>query len=539
MADAIGDPTIERVTLVKAVRVGFTTLLTSAIGSFVANDPAPIMALLPTEADCRDYVVSDIEPIFSATPAISGMLSGESAEAGRDTMLSRRFPGGSLKIVASKAPRNLRRHNVRALFIDEADAMPPGPEGSPILLAERRTLSFPDRKLVMGSTPIDTATSNVLPAYELSDKRVYEVPCPDCGHFHEIKWGDIQWPPGKPAEAYYVCPECGSCVDERHKHSMVENGRWRATAPDVIGHAGFRLNALVSPLANASWGKLAAEFLTAKSDTENLRVFINTILAEGTGDDDSGALDETALHARAERFGIGSIPAEVMYLTMGVDVQDDRLEAATLGHDRDGGVLVLDHSVIYGSPGESETWRELDALLTARHRHPLGGTIGIDAAGIDSGDGDWTSVVYDFCGPRRHRRVMAVKGAGGSRAIIAKSKAAGLTAPLWIVGVDVLKTGLMDRLTRGTSIRFSDSLPLVWFEQLCSERKVVRYYRGQPKAAWERIKGREAEALDSVVYGIAARSVVPSNFDTRAAELRLEPTAAPRPRIVESNYLQR
>ncbi|WP_240484773.1 phage terminase large subunit family protein, partial [Pseudoponticoccus marisrubri] len=58
-------------TLVKPVRVGFTTLLTGALASYVANEPAPILALLPTEADCRDYTVSDLEPIFEATPAWS------------------------------------------------------------------------------------------------------------------------------------------------------------------------------------------------------------------------------------------------------------------------------------------------------------------------------------------------------------------------------------------------------------------------------------------------------------------------------------
>src|SRR2546425_12514432 len=62
IADAIGDPTLERVTVVKPVRVGFTMLLTGAIASYVANDPSPILCLLPTESDCRDYVVSEIEP---------------------------------------------------------------------------------------------------------------------------------------------------------------------------------------------------------------------------------------------------------------------------------------------------------------------------------------------------------------------------------------------------------------------------------------------------------------------------------------------
>jgi hypothetical protein len=60
--------------------------------------------LLPTESDARDYVVSDIEPIFAASPTLRGTLT-EDGE--RNTLLSRRFTGGSLKIVAAKAPRTL------------------------------------------------------------------------------------------------------------------------------------------------------------------------------------------------------------------------------------------------------------------------------------------------------------------------------------------------------------------------------------------------------------------------------------------------
>jgi phage terminase large subunit GpA-like protein len=70
IADAISDPEIERITMVKAARLGFTTLLSGAVGAYVANEPAPIMCLLPTDADCRDYMVSDIEPIFAASPAL-------------------------------------------------------------------------------------------------------------------------------------------------------------------------------------------------------------------------------------------------------------------------------------------------------------------------------------------------------------------------------------------------------------------------------------------------------------------------------------
>jgi phage terminase large subunit GpA-like protein len=53
IADAIGDGELERVTIVKCVRIGFTTLLTATIGHFCSNDPCPVLVLQPTESDCR------------------------------------------------------------------------------------------------------------------------------------------------------------------------------------------------------------------------------------------------------------------------------------------------------------------------------------------------------------------------------------------------------------------------------------------------------------------------------------------------------
>jgi phage terminase large subunit GpA-like protein len=45
IADAISDPKIERVTLLKASRIGFTALTIGAIGAYVVNEPASILVL--------------------------------------------------------------------------------------------------------------------------------------------------------------------------------------------------------------------------------------------------------------------------------------------------------------------------------------------------------------------------------------------------------------------------------------------------------------------------------------------------------------
>lgn len=222
-------------------------------------------------------------------------------------LLSRRVPGGSLKVVAAKAARNLRRYNVRLLFIDEADGMEATAEGSPIVLAERRTLSFPDRKIVLGSTPVHEDTSHVLRAYAQSDQRIFEVPCPECGTFSEITWDAITWDEGAPESAGWRCPHCAAEIEERHKPGMVEDGRWRALRPEVQGHAGFRMNALVSLHANASWAKLAAEFIGAKDDPTTLQTFVNTILGPFTLPPTRRQHELTESHLHSGGAGRGSL----------------------------------------------------------------------------------------------------------------------------------------------------------------------------------------------------------------------------------------
>jgi phage terminase large subunit GpA-like protein len=535
IADAISDPRIERVTIVKPVRVGFSTLLTGALASYVANEPSPILLLLPTEADCRDYMVSDVEPIFEATPALSGLLSAEADDTGRNTLLSRRFAGGSLKIVAAKAPRNLRRHNVRVLLMDEVDGMETTAEGSPLILAEKRTLSFANRKIILGSTPTIEETSNVLRSYRLSDQRIFEVPCPECEAFTEIQWGHIEWEPDKPETAAFRCPHCESLVSERHKPAMVAEGVWRITRPEIKGHAGFRLNALVSGLANASWAKLAAEFIAAKGQPDTLQVFVNTILAQGWREAAEEA-DSGELESRAEDFGLGTFPPEVLFVTAGCDVQHDRLEISFIGHTRDA-ALVLGHSIIWGSPGDDSTWAELDDLLKSTWQHPRGGTLRLDACVIDSGDGTWTQRVYDFCKPRFGRKVLAGKGAAGTRPPLTRSSAKG--TPIFIIGVDGLKSQILQRLTRGNTIRFSKDLPTAYYEQVAAERQVIRYVRGAPVRRFERIPGRRAEALDCLVYGLAAGYALALNMDRREEELSSPAAPIKQQAVIKSAWLNR
>src|SRR5262249_33780236 len=153
--------------------------------------------------------------------------------------------------------------------------------------------------------------------------------------------------------------------------------------------------------------------------------------------------------------------------------------------------LVLGHVVLWGSPSEDATWGELEALLRTRWRHPGGGRLGVDACLIDSGFR--TDAVYRFAFPRAGRRVFAAKGQAGTRPIVEPSSKLKGGGRLMLVGVDVVKSALYDRLARGRALRFAHRLTPAYFEQLASERRIVRYARGQPVRRWERKPGAQAE----------------------------------------------
>ncbi len=241
--------------------------------------------------------------------------------------------------------------------------------------------------------------------------------------------------------------------------------------------------------------------------------------------------------------GAGSLPVpkEALALTAGCDVQHDRLEITLVGWGQDGTAFVLGHRVIWGQWDKEDTWAELDALLHQRFPHARGGRIGIEAMAVDAGDGATMHRVTAFCGPRLRRKVLAIKGAAGNRPLIERAGSKTKTgARLWIVGVDTAKTQIFSKLAHDGAIRLSADLPPVWHEQVASERAVVRYRRGQPVRSFERIPGKRAEALDCLVYAIAARQILNPDWDTRAVDLASDtPPPERKPPVLKSNWMQR
>jgi phage terminase large subunit GpA-like protein len=255
IAAAMVDPAVERLTIQKSARIGYSTLLSSLIAYHLTEKPAPVLVVLPAQLDCRNYVI-DIESIFDTSPALQGKLPtpATAGRASRNTLLFRRGAGGaSLRLVSATAPRNLRAITAKVLLIDECDALLDTAEGAAIALAEARTLSFRDRRIVCGGTPLMQDSSYVAKGLAESDMRIFEICCPLCAAWFEITWPCIQWPEGRPEEAHCVCPGCGGMILEESKPGLVRGGRWRALQVGAPGPGFPHCRAPYRPPSGGNW----------------------------------------------------------------------------------------------------------------------------------------------------------------------------------------------------------------------------------------------------------------------------------------------
>ncbi|MEM7222999.1 MAG: phage terminase large subunit family protein [Pseudomonadota bacterium] len=511
---------VERVVFQKGVQIGATEAGNNWLGFVIHKAPGPILSVMPTVEMAKRTSKQRIAPMIEETPVLDALVENPRRRDSGNTVLSKEFPGGVLIMTGANSAVGLRSMPARYLFLDEVDGYPADAdgEGDPIELAVQRTRTFARRKIFLVSTPTITGLSRIEAAFEESDQRRLHLPCPDCGHMQVLQWANVQWPKDQPEEAAYACDGCGVLIPHAKKQWMLERGQWRAEAEGDGLTAGFHLSSLYSPPGWYSWAQAAKDFLAAKDYPERLKSWVNLCLAE-TWSERGDAPDWQRLFDRAEDWQLGRVPLGGLYLTAGVDVQKDRLEAEVVAWGPNMESWSVDYRIIAGNPYEAEVWAELSQLLDAPFQHEAGGILKIGRLAIDSGF--CTSQVYSWARRQSARQVMAVKGNPKSSVVLGSPSpvtvnAAGrkvASGKVWPIGVNILKGELYGRLRLERPDDGGAFPPGFchfpqhgeeYFKQLTAEQLVTtKNKRGYPVREWVKTRPQN-EALDCRVYAMAA-----------------------------------
>lgn len=555
--DAITDPRVTHVSVMKSARVGYTKIVNAAIGYHMQHAPCPILVVQPTVDDAKGYSKEEIAPMLRDCPSLAKIVFEDSEDAGGpreggNTILHKRFPGGVLSMVGANSGAGFRRISRKVVVFDEVDAYPAsaGSDGDPIRLGTKRSEFYHDRKIIAGSTPLIAGHSRIEELFHQGDERRFYVPCPSCGHFDyfgftERESGEGHWmqfDPKAPEDAHFVCSKNGCVIEHKHKRDMVTRGEWRATKP-FNGHASFHIWAAYSFSPNATWADLAREFLEAKAGgVEQLKTFINTALGE-TWQERGEAPDWQRLFLRREQYEIGTVPDGVKFLTAGVDVQKDRWVYEVVGWGADRESWSIDSGVVPGNTADENMWSRLDELLARTYYDAAGVAYVVGMLAVDSGYN--TQIVYSWGRRYPLSRVMAVKGSATQRALVGAPSPVDVTISgrkmrggykVWPIGVAVAKSEIYgylridpptaDGAEYAPGFCHFPQYGEDYFKQLTAEHLVSTTNKrtGFTVQEWQLIPGRENHQLDARVYARAAAGVL--GLD-RIPRTRARPVVAP------------
>ncbi len=543
--EALDDPNVFEIVGRKSAQVAWTSgVMGNAIGKWIDLDPSPILILFPKAEAAKQYVAEKLEPMISATKRLRKKIDLRSRKK-QQRQDFKRFPGGFLKMVGSNSPASVKSTPVPRVAIEEPDDcnLNLRGQGDSIKLAKERLKTFRRSKIIIGGTPTIKGLSAIDAELELSDKRVGLVPCHGCGQAHALSFDHLHcdedghyfhevYGKRRPETAYYACPHCGEIWDDHQKNANLADPRcrWESTA-EFRGIAGYIINELYATFHGSRFEvlmekKLQAEHAARQGNIGPMIAFTNSSMGESYEyKSDAPKTDE--LEKRAEPYAELTAPKGVLLVTVGVDVQGDRLAVLFTGWGRGEESWRLYWGELPGNPIDPHdpVWTELDKMIATPIPTESGAQIAVSAVSIDSSDGNTSDAVYTYVRDRQRFNIMAIKGASidsRDREIFTKpaqsadtsqdnTKASKYGLRVFIVGTHKAKTLIDGRMKlKGSGpgrMHWYSEIRSDYYEQVTNE-VLAPHPRNPSKMVWQKKAGRRNEALDCEVYALhAARSL--------------------------------
>jgi phage terminase large subunit GpA-like protein len=515
---------INRVVLVFPIQYGKTAVMLNGLFYTMVHDQCPVMVVLPDDLTKDAWILQKFNPMVEESQALRDALTSTASRDSANQRAFKDFKGGQLFIEHGKTATRLALRTVKRIFVDEIDKfageLTTGED--PLELIKGRASAFPTTYLhcFIGSPGLK-GISRLDALYLESDQRRFHVPCPHCDVLQPLEWKGLHWPDGR---VFYACRENGCVIEERHKTQMLARGVWIAGNPGAKTR-GYHLNALYYSIGmGPSWPDLVDMWIKAQSDPAKLQVFVQERLAESWEDPSMRAVKHNLLVDRAEPYLLRIAPHGVLWITVGVDTQDNRLAVHIVGWGRNLKAWTIDYIELPGDPAEEAVWIALTDLLNRPIEHESGFAMPISAVAIDM-MGHRTEAVKHYVRRRLVRRPMCIFGATNNNApALGKAKLVDVTwkgqtdkraLQIYPVGTVAIKHHLYSRIGADADtkkvgdevvpktavdrfIHLSDQLAPQFFAGLVSETY------NAAKNRFEKRTGVRNEPLDTWVYAYAA-----------------------------------
>lgn len=539
--DQFINPDCRRVTLMWGAQIGKTTAALAMQGYAIAQRPRSQMMLQPSQGDLGTWLETKFNPLVAASENIGRLIAKARGREGVNNQRMKSYPGGFIMFAWAGSSRTMRGRSAPFIVCDETDGYNTTDEGSPVSLIWQRAATFgDDRFLVEISTPTLKKASHIEAAFEAGDQRYFYVCCPDCGEKQILVWGNVTWSGRKstelhdaekdlhdehrPETAAYCCEHCGLLWSDGQRVQSIRNAEeqgagWIASKP-FKGHASYHAWEAYSTFRRLE--DIVQDYLD-KLKIDDLQAFANVSLAR-TYEIKGDGCDPESLYGCREKFP-DHCPEGVLYITLGADMQMDRLEYEIVGWGTHGETWSLEYGILWGDPLAGQVFYDLeDIIKTKRFVFQDGTERSISASCLDTGGTTgYPQAAYDWLKGKTGRRIFGVKGYSPSWGdpIVPgpKRKRSGKgqrKVAIFPVAVDEAKIVIYRRISQTVGATAStapgfmhipDDRPEEWFKQITAESLVTR--KGNVnRREWVKSSDARNEALDCRVYAYAALKIM-------------------------------
>jgi len=562
----------------KAARMGYSKIVVLVMFYFAEHKKRSGVFYQPTEDFMSRFVSLEIDTVLPFCEVIKKVLPAWNKLGSPTNKENYKGFIGAPWDLLGLSKNTVRGLTKQVVIIDEADGCESelgsakNKEGSTYTLTKRRNDGAPYPKYIAGSSVTTDGESNIQKWSKNADANFYfHIPCPHCFGEQVLKWGGpksdhgIKWDDSQPTKeakaktTYYRCEHCGGSIKYHQLASLSEQGRWIDEDGnwsqdgeyfyDAEGNsirppkrlAIRRYSQLYSLNLSFGWGGLVEEWLGIDTVADR-KSFINTVLAEYWIEDHKEQLDWQLLYNRREVYK-AQVPMRCVYLTAGVDTQDDRIEISVWGWGVNEESWLILHDIVGGTLGSyedkknpanlatKEPWLKALEILNQTFIHELGFEMRVSRVCWDTG-GHYGSHVHAFSKRHGLKRFIPIRGAPTpGKPIAAFPRQKGKRGTYFFeVGTEEAKEQIYSRYKLPISdlsqpcagyvhLPLNDSFcDQDFVKQLTSESKVPARYKGKLTSKWD-ANGQRNEATDCFVYALAALKVSKTRFKINLAEL--------------------
>ncbi|WP_171040518.1 terminase gpA endonuclease subunit [Pseudoalteromonas ruthenica] len=414
LLNMMGNDAIGTFTLQKPTRFGYTKMLCAAMWYLGVHKKRSAAIYQPTDPLAKKFTLDEVNPLLPVVPAIQDVFPDWSINNENNTVKKKVCTGFSFDILGAESPNNFRAMTKQVVIGDEMSSWKINSgEGDNVKGLLKRIQGASFGKALFGSTV--TFAGDVIERLinEADCVFSFHIPCPHCGHRQILEWGDkdstygMKWDTSQKSDedkaqtAHYLCrnAECQQSdvkgkIYYRSLTKMEEAGRWicektgiwtedgisffneantRVKAPRRVG---IKVSALYSLNLTEGWIELVRDWLDIKGDADKLQSFWNLTLGLHWQPQNTKRKPYKDLLDRRETYK-ARVPKDVVYITVGGDTQDNRMEAYAWGYTADRRKYLIDRFICMGDPRDQEVQDAVAEFCRKTYTHENGSQMGI------------------------------------------------------------------------------------------------------------------------------------------------------------------